>query len=344
LTKFEGTELFNYSPLIRAYAASNISIIGKCVESSLLDGSGESWFEKDSNDADDLRSAGNDSIPIYKRVYDTKKLPPNFVEFFACCGILLENLTITNSPFWTIHPVASTNIIIRGNHIYTSSTKNSDGCDPEGSTDVLIENNIFNTGDDAIAIKAGRDADGWRIGRPSRGIIARNNYISTKCNALCIGSEISGGIQNVYFLNNFVLAAESLIDFKSNLDRGSFVRHVNVANITASNISDNCISFTNDYHDQRGGFFPTNFSGFNIKNIYCNLTSSSSKAISAVGIEGYPLYDVLITNLTVYAQNHSSDSPDDAIKVEYVSNFSVLQSSINGVSYENSWPNDTDGT
>lgn len=208
LTKFEGTEVFNYSPLMRAYLASNVSVVG-AGPSSCLDGGGEGWFEKNSEDADRLREMGNDSVPVYSRIFGSiAELPPNFIETFGAQAFHIENLTIRNSPFWTIHPVASQNIICRGLKIHTTSTKNSDGIDPEGSVDVLIEAVDFDTGDDAVAVKAGRDADGWRIGRPSRNVIVRSCTLASLCNALNIGSEVSGGVQSVYFYDNTITNAE----------------------------------------------------------------------------------------------------------------------------------------
>mmetsp|Transcript_23437 Transcript_23437/g.73382 ORF Transcript_23437/g.73382 Transcript_23437/m.73382 type:complete len:514 (-) Transcript_23437:240-1781(-) len=344
LTKFEGTEVFNYSPLLRAYLASNVSIVG-AGPSSVLDGSGDEWFEKDDDDADRLREMGNDSVPVYSRVFGSSAaLPPNFIEPFGADTVHLENLTIRNSPFWTVHPVASQNVICRGLSINTSNTKNSDGIDPEGSVDVLIEHVDFDTGDDCVAIKAGRDADGWRLARSTRNVIVRRSRLSSKCNALCIGSEVSGGVSDVYFYDNVIDSASVALYFKSNLDRGSFVRNVRVFDVSATRV-DTCLEFTNDYHGSRGGFFPTDFDSFSLHNISCSLSSPSVSApdggltaISAKGVDNdHPIANVIVANLSVVTTSAAADDDDDdddadvSIDIEHVSNFDLVNVFVDGV-------------
>lgn len=323
LTKFEGTEVFNYSPLVRAYLASNVSIVG-VDETSVLDGGGDGWFEKNDDDAERLREMGNDSVPVYSRIFGhTAELPPNFIEAFGAEALHLENLTITNSPFWTVHPVASRNVICRNLIISTTETKNSDGIDPEGTVDMLIEGVSFDTGDDAVAVKAGRDADGWKLGRPSRNIIVRGCHMSSKYNALCVGSEVSGGVDSIYFYNNVVQNAEVAIYFKSNLDRGSFVRNVHVWDIRATGVG-SCITFTNQYHGSRGGYFPTDFQDFNISNLHCQL--SGDMAISAVGVDGHPIANVVIQNVTI-----DSAQQDAKVEIEHVKKFDLADVVVDGV-------------
>ena len=296
LTKFEGTELFNFSPLIRAYMSVNVALTGAGA-SSIIDGAGENWFNKASSDTDKLRAMGNDSTPVYERVFGKgHKLPPNFVEPFGSVNVLLQGFTLTGSPFWTVHPVDCENVIVRNLTVRTAATKNSDGCDPEGSRDVLIEGNYFDTGDDAVAIKAGRDADGWRVGRPTENIVVRRNTMAAKTNALCIGSEMSGGVSNVYAYDNVVSQASAAIYFKSNLDRGSWIRDVDVWGTRAASVS-TCIEFANGYHGGRGGDFPSLFRGFNIHDNVC--TKASGAAISAGGLAELPLQDVNISGLLV---------------------------------------------
>lgn len=333
LTKFEGTECFNYAPLLRMYLASNVSIVGAGA-SSVLDGSGTGWFEKSSDDSDRLRSMAD--RPVYSRVFgSTAELPPNFIESFGASGVHLENLTIQNSPFWTVHPVASRNVLCRNLAIFTSSTKNSDGIDPEGSVDVLIEDVTFDTGDDCVAVKAGRDEDGRRIARPSENVVVRRCDMKSKTNALCIGSEVSGGVRNVYFYDNKIDGAEVALYFKSNLDRGSFVRDVRVWDIRANDVK-KCIDFTNDYHGERGGFFPTDFDGFSISNVDCALKTSEEQqdasALSAVGVdEDHPISNVTLTNISVVSSFDDPSPSSSLVRVEHVSNFDLVDVFVDGV-------------
>lgn len=323
LTRFEGTFLFNFSPLVRAFEVTSVAITGEG-PTSVLDGAGKSWFGKSGDDTNILRAMGNDSVPVYKRVFgEGHKLPPNFVEPFGASNVLLENFQITNSPFWTVHPVDSTNVIVRNLTIETTSTKNSDGIDPDGSTDVLIEGNWLHTGDDAIAIKSGRDTDAWRHGRPTENVVARHNTIKTNYNAICIGSEMSGGVSNVYAYDNHIIEAKGeAMYFKSNLDRGAWIRDVDVWNTQADTVG-NCIQFTNNYHGARGGHFPSLFRDFNLHDNVC--TTVSRSAVSAVGLEDMPLQNVNITNLVVHTAKASAN-----INIENVINWRLRNVSIAG--------------
>jgi polygalacturonase len=176
LTRFEGTECMNYSPLIYAYEQQNLAITGKGV----LDGSAsaENWWawKRTGNDAVRRLLEFNDKgTSVAERVFgEGHKLRTNFIQPYRSRNILIEDVTINNSPMWEIHPVLCTNVTVRGVTV-VSHGPNNDGCNPESSRDVLIENCVFDTGDDCIAIKSGRNNDGRRIGVPSENIIVRNS-------------------------------------------------------------------------------------------------------------------------------------------------------------------------
>jgi polygalacturonase len=188
LTKFEGTELFNYSPLIYAYQLTNVAITG----GGTLDGQGSSgfqlWSKKQSADQDALRRMGNDSTPVYQRVFgEGHYLRPSFVQFFGCRNVFVNGVTIVDSTFWVVHPVYCNNVIVR-NITVISSGPNSDGTDPESCVDVLVEDSHYDTSDDCISIKSGRDADAWRVGQPSENVVVRNLHCNTHAHAVCIGT------------------------------------------------------------------------------------------------------------------------------------------------------------
>ncbi|MBW8881890.1 MAG: glycoside hydrolase family 28 protein, partial [Asticcacaulis sp.] len=173
LTRFEGVECMNYSPFIYAFGESDIAITGK----GTLDGRADKahWWDwaghahdpKFGNAVKTLGDMAAQGIPSEKRIFGGDwKLRPNFIQPYRCRNILIEDVTIVASPMWEIHPVLSRNITVRGVKI-DSQGPNNDGCDPESCADVLIENVVFNTGDDCIAIKSGRNHDGRRVGTPS---------------------------------------------------------------------------------------------------------------------------------------------------------------------------------
>ena len=166
-------------------------------------------------------------------------LRPQMVNLNQCEGILIEDVTLLRSPFWVIHPLLSTDITVRGVHI-NNDGPNGDGCDPESCDRVLIENCYFNTGDDCIAIKSGRNNDGREggqgrfAGKPSKNIIIRNCKFNNGHGGVVIGSEISGGCQNV-FAENCEMDSPSLdrvLRIKTNSCRGGIIENINMRNMS----------------------------------------------------------------------------------------------------------------
>ena len=159
-SSWEGMECYNYSPLIYAYECKNIAITGEGGIKAKMD-VWEKWFARPQAHMESLKrlyKLAHSYSPVKDRqmVNDTANLRPQFIQFNRCENILLEGITITNSPFWTIHPYLSKNVVIRNVNVYAHG-HNNDGVDPEMSQNVLIENCVFDQGDDAIAIKSGRD-------------------------------------------------------------------------------------------------------------------------------------------------------------------------------------------
>jgi polygalacturonase len=153
LTRFEGTLVYNYSPLIYAPQVTNFAITG----SGTLDGSGSDefakWSSKEKKDQEKLRELGNDTVPVSQRIFGAGHyLRPSMIQPFNSSTVLIEDVTVKNSPFWVIHPTFCTNVTVRGVHV-DSTNKNNDGCDPDSCTDVLIEDSSFNCGDDCVSVK-----------------------------------------------------------------------------------------------------------------------------------------------------------------------------------------------
>jgi len=220
ITRWEGTELFNYSPLIYAYHVQNIALTGE----GTVNGNGSKKFSPWNNiqtvEQEMLRKMGRTNVPVYRRIFgEGYKLRPGFIEPFGCANVRIEGVTIMDSPFWVIHPIFCNNVIVR-NVTVDSHNYNNDGCDPESSTNVLIENMDFNVGDDGIAIKSGRDQDGWRIGQATENVIIRNCHFARW--AITIGSEMSGGVRNIFIEDCKIDSCRNGIYFKSNLDRGGY--------------------------------------------------------------------------------------------------------------------------
>ncbi|HYW97322.1 MAG TPA: glycoside hydrolase family 28 protein, partial [Bacteroidales bacterium] len=184
ITRWEGMDCYNYSPLVYANNCENVAITGE----GILDGQADSsnwWTWKGRREYgwkagmnSQLNPKGRpllqqyerEQVPVEKRIMGPGAfLRPQFINFYKCRNILVEDVTIMNAPFWLIHPVFSENIIVR-NVKADSHGPNNDGFDPESSRNILVENCRFNTGDDCIAIKSGRNNDGRRANIPGENI------------------------------------------------------------------------------------------------------------------------------------------------------------------------------
>ena len=153
-TRWEGTECYNYSPLIYAKDAEDVSITGE----GTLYGNGESWWpwkKLQQQAADRLSGEACDGVPVEKRVYGTREaaLRPSFIQFIHCKDVLLSDFMITDGPQWTIHPVYCENVVVRGVTVETKGP-NTDGLNPDSCENVLIEDCHFCTGDDCVAINS----------------------------------------------------------------------------------------------------------------------------------------------------------------------------------------------
>lgn len=282
-TRWEGTELMGRSAMIYANGAENIAITGD----GTIDAQGHiemaRWgmtadtedFKENAHgthgetvempDVRRLRALGD--VENSERVFGKGTyLRPCAVEFYRCSRVLVEGITLKNSPFWCIHPVYCDNVMVRGVTI-DSHSPNNDGCDPESSRNVLIENCLFRTGDDAVAIKAGRDADGRRVGIPSENIVIRHCRFYSECNGLCIGSEMSGGVKNVYMTDVEIGNVKNALLFKSNLDRGGYIRNVFVDSIRIASAKGAVLRFETNYFGYRGGNAPSQYENFHISNV-----------------------------------------------------------------------------
>jgi unsaturated rhamnogalacturonyl hydrolase len=195
-------------------------------------------------------------------------LRPNFIQPYRSRNILIEGIRIINSPMWEVHPVLSTNVTVRGVRINTHGP-NNDGCNPESSRDVLIENCEFDTGDDCIAIKSGRDADGRRVNVPSENIIVRNSTMKDGHGGVVLGSEVSGGIRNV-FIENCRMDSPNLeraLRFKSNARRGGFAENVFMRNVEIGQVKEAVLTIDFMYETGPNGPYKPVVRNVNLENV-----------------------------------------------------------------------------
>ena len=306
LTRYEGVELMNYSPLIYAYREQNIAVTG----GGVLDGgaSESNWWAKtpprtaqrtdaDPHTIDLLFAMAEEGIPVAERVFGlSSDLRPTFIEPYECENVLIEGVTLINAPFWMIHPVLSKNITVRG-VTCSSGGPNNDGCDPESSENVLIENCVFNTKDDGVAIKAGRNADGRRVDRPTRNVIVANCVMNTQHTAVAIGSEMTGGVEHVYVENLTCGTIQRAFRIKTNSMRGGYVRHIGMRHVTVEHATGTLIDFNTHYGREVGPFFPV-VENVVLSGIQCQ---TAQQAISFKGTAEMPIRQLRLSDITVGA-------------------------------------------
>ena len=295
-TRWEGTEAYTYSPLLYAENCENIALTGP----GTIDGQGEEhwlpWRKTQNPIKEALRDMGRDGVPVEQRIFvGERRLRPYFVQFNRCKRVLVDGPRLIDSPFWMVHPLFCEDVIVR-NIRCKSDHINSDGVDPDSSRRVLIENCDFDVGDDGVSLKSGRDQDGWRVGIPTQDIVVRNcTYSGNTGGGMAIGSEMSGGVRNVYVDGFRLPKAKHTLYFKANLDRGGRISDVFIRNIEAGETA-SLLVFTNDYHSYRGGIHPPVFERVLVENVRVDRTGIG---ISIDGHEDAPVRDVVVRNLTM---------------------------------------------
>lgn len=309
-TTWEGMECYNYSPLIYAYDCHNIAITGEGEIKAKMD-IWKTWFARPSAHMESIKRLYNwawNRTPVDERnmVNDTSHLRPQFIQFNRCTNILLEGITITNSPFWTIHPYLCTNVIIRNLKVYAHG-HNNDGVDPEMSQNVLIENCVFDQGDDAIAIKSGRNPEGWRLKTPSKNIIVRNLTVKNGHQLVAIGSELSGGIENVFVDSCTVIEGAKLnhlLFIKTNERMGGYVKNVYASNLKSGKIDLGVLGIETDVLYQWRTLVPTYekrltpITGIVLENITTGEVTFVSRIL---GQKDLPIENITLSKITTGA-------------------------------------------
>jgi len=309
LSRWEGTECMNYSSFIYANGQENIAITGD----GILDGNcdcehwwpwkgrtncgwtkGDPWQDAARNK---LMAMGERDVPVKDRIFgEGSFLRPDFFQPVRCKNLMVEGVTFINSPMFEVHPVYCANVTVRNLRVI-SHGPNNDGCDPDSCKDVLIENCSFDTGDDCIAIKAGRNRDGRRVAVPSENIVIRNCEMKDGHGALTIGSEMSGGVRNVY-AENCKLNSPNLnqaFRFKTNAMRGGTIENVYFRNIEIGEISDAILQIDFNYEEGPNGPERPAVRNIDIRDVTCR---KAKYALNVRGFANAPIQNIHLGKCT----------------------------------------------
>lgn len=296
-TSWEGAYLYNYSPMIYGHGLENVAITGD----GIIDGNAmttfATWRAKQKPAQMRTRDMNHAETPVDERRFgDGDWLRPQLLQLYSCKGITLQGVKIINSPFWCIHLLQCRDIICRSLR-YDAKLVNNDGIDPESSCDILIEDIHFDNGDDNIAIKSGRDNDGWNTGKPCENIVIRNCHFKG-LHAVVIGSEMSGGVRNIIIEDcDYAGYCKRGIYVKTNPDRGGFVENIFVRNCKFGDVED-LFYVTSRYAGE--GLESKNYS--TVRNIHVNGLScqkASAAALVLQGTEQKPLTAISFDNISV---------------------------------------------
>ncbi|MGM9937916.1 MAG: glycoside hydrolase family 28 protein [Candidatus Ornithomonoglobus sp.] len=317
-TRWEGTECYNYSPLIYANNCENISVTGR----GTLIGNGQSWWhwkKLQQAAAEELCYSELNGVPPEKRIYgtETAALRPSFIQTINCKNVLLEDFTIKDGPQWTIHPVYCENVTVRKVHVSTHGP-NTDGLNPDSCRNVLIENCIFETGDDCIAINSGLNEDGWRADRPCENIEIRNCVMNGGHGAVVIGSAMSGGVRNVYAHDCKISGTMQGIRLKSMRGRGGYVDNVKFEDMEINDVTEQAIQINMFYEFSTvmpKTDTPSDFRNIEIRNIR---GKGAKTGIQIKGLPEHKLKNITLENIDLAAENAIEFSDAENIKMNDV--------------------------
>lgn len=316
-TSYEGMEFMSYSPLIYAYQQENIAVTGKGTFNGQA--GNNNWWpwagkdtygykegeprQHDEHNLPRLSKMVEDGVAVSERVFgEGHQFRPTFFEPFECENVLIKDVKFVNAPFWVMHPIKSNNVTVDGVTV-ESHGPNNDGCNPEYSKNVHIKNCVFDTGDDCIAIKSGRDNDGRRVGIKSENIVIEDCIMKDGHGGVVMGSEISGGVSNVY-VRNCKMSSPNLdraIRIKTNTRRGGTIENIYVKNVEVGQVKEAVLKINTHYaiyDNQEGEHMPV------IRNIYLenvNVENGGEYGILIRGREASPVSNVNLTD--VHIQN-----------------------------------------
>ncbi len=240
-TRWEGVDCYAMHPLIFINNAHNVKITGK----GCLDGNGKTWWDyiyyrraEQQEPVTDIEKSFALLNPDYKSQpgggggRQTQFLRPTMLQIYKSSNVLLEDFSLINSPFWTFHPIYSSNITVRNvNIINPYETPNTDGMDIESSTDIKIEDCIVDVGDDGIALKSGSGDQGIKANSPTKNVVIKNCTVKKAHGGFVIGSETASGFENIDVSDCKFFGTDRGIRIKTRRGRGGKISNIKISNV-----------------------------------------------------------------------------------------------------------------
>ena len=323
-TRWEGIECMNYHPLLYAKDAENISISG----TGKIDGNGKNWWTfgkgRQIETLTKLYDQVQADVPPEQRnclaYTPTSYLRPSLIQTVRCKNVLVEGIEIGSGPMWTIHFIYCENVIARDLKVITNGV-NNDGITPDASNKVLIDNCHFSTGDDCVVIKSGLNEDGWRVGKASENIIIKNCKTNRGHGGIVIGSEMSGGVRNVYAHDCDFSHTERGLRFKSMKGRGGAIENLWFENIRMDSIIFEAIQI--NMHYGASSIAPRTQVPPVFKNVHFRkiISSYAQTAIRLDGIDDQYIDSVTFSDMTMKSKygvviNNAKNCSFDSLQMQ----------------------------
>jgi polygalacturonase len=349
-SRWESTNAYTHAPLIYANGKTNVSIVGQ----GTINGQGSNWWWRegryDPSRTEEIRPAKEAWLKLYDRIEAGQKpgpeeyklaveyLRPNLVQFNGCTNILVEGVTLTESPMWLLHPLYSDHVTIRG-VTFRSTGPNGDGVDVDSCRDVRISDCFFSTGDDCIVIKSGRDADGRRTNRPTENVAITNCVMYKGHGAVVIGSETSGGIRNLVASNIVADGTWSGVRIKSMRGRGNVVENLRFDNFVINDALVSAIEITTLYRDQPAEAFSDRTPIF--RNFaFSNMTIVNAKQVASIqglpekAVEQLRFSDITASGISGFLCDHTLDIELHNVRVDTSTGSAFVFEQVNGLELE----------
>ena len=299
--RWSGLECYNYSPFIYARDCDNIAITGR----GLLVGQGRTWWswqKREQRMHAKLHQMVMDGVPVKQRLFASEDQPlrPQFILPINCNNVLLEDFTICDGgPQWSVQLAYCHNAIIRNLRIVAPDGPNNDGIAIDSCRNVLIEDCDLHTHDDCIVLKSGLNEEGQRLGRPTENVVIRRIRATAGHGGVTIGSDMSGGVRNVFVHDCHLDGPEVGIRMKAARGRGGVVENIHVQDITMGAIAGDAIQLTTEYPTfvLSSGKPPT-FRNIHISRVTCR---QAKTAVRMVGLTDSVLREITLSDVTISA-------------------------------------------
>ena len=354
-SRWESTNAYTHAPLIYANGKENIAVSGR----GTINGQGSNWWWRngtyDRSRAAETKPALDSWLRLYDRIEAGEKpgpaefrlaaeyLRPSLVQLYNCRNVLVEGVTLTESPMWLLHPVYCENVSVRGVS-FISTGPNGDGIDVDSCRDVRISDSFFSTGDDCIVIKSGRNADGRRTARPTEHVTITNCVMYKGHGAVVIGSETSGDIRDVVATNVIARGTWFGIRIKSAMGRGGVIENMRFDNFVIEDATQEAIEITSLYHDKGEGR-AAGMPGEPVSAltpVFRNLAFSSitiANANQVASIEGLPrmaiqqlrFTDVVANGAAGFVCDHAADVELRGVRIDAKSGKPLVLNDVHGM-------------